>query len=193
MLSYNDLKEGTIFVYEGAPYEVIHFAFLRMQQRKPVAQTEIKNLMTGKILERNFHMNETFEEAEIDKMPVKYLYTNRGESWFCEPKDPSKRFSIPADVVGLAVQFTKANTEATALKWGDKIISVVFPVKAELKIKETPPGEKGNSASNTTKAAVLENGATIQVPMFVNTGDIIRLNTSTGQYVERVEKSSEGF
>lgn len=189
MLSYNDLKEGTIFIYEGQPYEVVAFAFLRMQQRKPVAQTEIKNLITGKILERNFHMNESFEEAEIEKKTVKYLYAHRDEYWFCEPKDPSKRFSLKEDVVGSAAKFVKQNTEATAVLWDEKVINVIFPIKADLAVKETPPGEKGNSASNTTKTAILETGAEIQVPMFVNNGDIVRVNTATGTYVERMEKS----
>ncbi|MDO8601744.1 MAG: hypothetical protein Q7R62_01250 [bacterium] len=191
MLSYNDLKEGAMFVYEGSPYEVIHFAFLRMQQRKPVAQTSIKNLITGKILERNFHMNESFEEVEIERIPTKYLYHSRDEFWFCNVKDPSIRFSLKEDIAGTAAQFTKQNTEVVALKWNDRIINVIWPIKADLKISETPPGEKGNSAGNTTKAATLETGAIIQVPMFVNSGDIIRINTSTGQYVERMEKGKE--
>lgn len=191
MLSYNDLKEGAMFVYEGAPYEVIKFAFLRMQQRKPVAQTSIKNLITGKILERNFHMNESFEEVEIEKMPVKYLYTNKGEYWFCDAKDASKRFSLTEDIVGTPAKFTKQNTEVVAMKWNEKIINIIWPIKADLKVTETPPGEKGNSAGNTTKAATLETGAIVQVPMFVNQGDVIRLNTSTGAYVERVEKGRE--
>ena len=182
-----------MFVYEGSPYEVISFAFLRMQQRKPVAQTEIKNLMTGKILQRNFHMNETFEEVEIDRIPVKYLYGTKGQYWFSDLKDPSKRFSLTEEVVGTPANFTKTNTQVDAIKWGERIITVNFPIKAELKIVETPPGEKGNSASNTTKNAKLETGVEIQVPMFVNNGDIIRVNTLLGTYVERVEKAAGGL
>src|SRR3989344_4775282 len=176
MLSYNDLKEGMMFLYEGAPYEVIASAFLRMQQRKPVAQTEIKNLITGKILQRNFHMNETFEEVEIDRIPMKYLYNTKGQFWFSDVKDPSKRVSLTEEALGVPAHFTKANTPVDAIKWGEKIIAINFPIKAELKVTETPPGEKGNSASNTTKAAKLETGAEIQVPMFVNNGDIVRVN-----------------
>ena len=193
MLSYNDLKIGAIFVYEGAPYEVIAFSFLRMQQRKPVAQTQIKNLITGKILDRNFHMNESFEEAEIDRLPAKYLYENRGQYWFCEVKNPSKRFSLTEEAAGLPAKFTKQNTEVSAMMWNEKVINIVWPIKADLKVTETPPGEKGNSAGNTTKSATLETGAIVQVPMFVNAGDIIRLNTSSGAYVERVEKSASTF
>ena len=182
-----------MFVYEGSPYEVISFAFLRMQQRKPVAQTEIKNLITGKILQRNFHMNETFEEVEIDRIPMKYLYNTKGQFWFSDVKDPSKRVSLTEEVLGKPALFTKVNTPVDAIKWGEKIIAINFPIKAELKVTDTPPGEKGNSASNTTKNAKLETGAEIQVPMFVNNGDIIRVNTAEGTYVERVEKAAGGL
>ncbi len=182
-----------MFVYEGSPYEVISFSFLRMQQRKPVAQTEIKNLITGKILQRNFHMNETFEEVEIDRVPVKYLYTTKDQYWFSDLKDPSKRFFLTEEVVGTPAHFTKTNTQVDAIKWGEKIIAINFPIKADLKITETPPGEKGNSASNTTKTATVETGAEIQVPMFVNNGDIVRINTATGMYVERMEKATAGL
>lgn len=193
MLSYNELEKGVIFLYEGQPHLVLHAEFLRMQQRKPVRKTELKSLITGKIIQRNFQMSESFEEVEIDKQQIKYLYNHRGEYWFCDAKDPKVRFSIPAEVVGKQADFVKQNTEVTAIKWGEKIITVEFPIKAELKVKEAPPGEKGNSASNTTKSATLETGAIIQVPMFVNTGDIIRVNTETGQYTERIEKASGGL
>lgn len=193
MLAYNELNEGVRFVYEGEPYEVISFAFLRMQQRKPVAQTDIKNLLTGKLLQRNFHSNEVFEEVEIDKEEVKYLYNSKGEFWFSAKNDPSKRFKMSEEAAGTAAHFTKPNTIVTALRWKGDIISVVWPIKADLKITETPPGEKGNSASNTTKTAKVETGAEIQVPMFVNEGDIVRINTSSGQYVERMEKGASGL
>jgi len=193
MLAYNELNEGVRFVYEGEPYEVISFAFLRMQQRKPVAQTDIKNLLTGKLLQRNFHSNEVFEEVEIDKEEVKYLYNSKGEFWFSAKNDPSKRFKMSEEAAGMAAHFTKPNTIVTALRWKGDIISVVWPIKADLKITETPPGEKGNSASNTTKTAKVETGAEIQVPMFVNEGDIVRVNTTSGQYVERMDKGPAGL
>ncbi|MEK7192123.1 MAG: elongation factor P [Patescibacteria group bacterium] len=189
MLTYNDLKPGTIFMYEGQPYEVMEFHFLRMQQRKPVAQTKIKNLTTGKILERNFHQNETFEEAEIEKQPIRYLYNNRGEYWFCEKDNPAKRFSLKEEIVGTGGKFLKANTEVTANKMGDKIINLQLPIKMDLKIKEAPPGERGDTATGGTKKAILETGAEVNVPLFVNTDDVIRINTETGEYVERVEKA----
>ncbi len=191
MLTYNDLKNGVLFVLEGQPYEVLEYEFLRMQQRKPVAKTRIKNLITGKIVERNFHQNESFAEAEIEKETIKYLYNHRGEYWFSTPKDPSNRFSMTEEQIGESAKFLKTNIEVTAMKFQDQIIRVKPPIKIDLKIKETPPGERGNTAQGGTKIATLETGATIPVPLFVNTGDVIRVNTETGAYVERVEKNKE--
>jgi elongation factor P len=193
MLSYNELKEGTIFVYEGQPYEVLKYDFLRKQQRKPVAQTELKNLITGKVLQRNFHMSESFEEADIEKITVKYLYHNKGEYWFCDVKNPSKRFSLVAETVGNEANFVKENSEVIAVNWSEKVINIIWPIKSELKIKETVPGERGNTAQGGTKTATLETGALIQVPLFINNGDVVRVNTSTGTYAERVEKAVGGL
>ena len=117
------------------------------------------------------------------------MYNSRGEYWFCEPKDPSKRFSMKEEVLPPAVRFLKTNTEVTASKNGDEIISIQVPVKVELKVKEAPPASKGDTVTGGDKKVILETGAEITVPLFVNTGDIVRINTSTGQYTERVEKS----
>ena len=94
MLNYNDLKPGTFMVYEGQPYVVMEFHFLRMQQRKPVVQTKIRNIITGKTVEKTFQPSDKFEEAEIETKPIKYLYSNRGEHWFCEKDNPSARFKL---------------------------------------------------------------------------------------------------
>ncbi|MDO8585363.1 MAG: elongation factor P [bacterium] len=189
MLSYNDLKIGMTFLYEGEPYEVQEYGFLRMQQRKPVAQTKIKNLITGKILERNFHQNEKFEDVEIEKVPINFIYAHRDEFWFNDPNDPKKRFELKTEVLGTPGQFLKANTKVMAVKWGERIITVEIPIKMELLVKDAPPNERGNTAQGGSKQAVLETGAAVSVPLFVNTGDVIKVNTQTGEYVERMEKA----
>ena len=193
MLTYNDLRRGTVFLLDGEPYEVLEYEFLRMQQRKPVAKTKIKNLINGKIVERNFHQNETFEEAEMVKQPIKYLYNNRGQFWFSAIENPADRFSLTEEIVGSSGKFLKPNSEVVAIKFSardeEKIIGVQTPIKADLKIKEAPPGERGDTATGGRKAATLETGAIIQVPLFINTGDVIRVNTETGEYVERIEKA----
>jgi len=193
MLSYSELKVGVLFVYEGQPYEVIAFATLRKQQRKPVAQTQIKNLITGKILDRNFHMNESFEEADVEKRPVMFLYSHKDEYWFSAISSPSDRFELKSEVLGPEAKFTKQNTEVVGVYWNDEVINILWPIKATLEVKETVPGEKGNTTSGGTKAAVLETGAEVQVPLFINQGDMIRVNTVTGEYAERAEKSTSGF
>ncbi|MDE2001067.1 MAG: elongation factor P [Patescibacteria group bacterium] len=190
MLSYNELKIGTMFEFEGTPYEVLEYEFLRMQQRKPVAKTRIKNLLTGQVTERNFHQNEALTEIEVEKVPVIFLYSHRGEHWFCEKGKPANRFKVEESKIGNAINFLKQNTEVTAVKLEDgRIIAVQTPIKADLTVKETPPGERGNTAQGGTKAATLETGAVVQVPLFVNNGDIVRVNTDTGMYVERMEKA----
>ena len=191
MLSYNELKIGTVFKFEGIPYEVLEYEFLRMQQRKPVAKTRIKNLLTNQVIERNFHQNEALTEIEVDKKPITYLYNHRDEWWFSEKDNPKNRFKLDESKIGPAAKFLKANTEVTALVLDEQILSVKTPIKMDLQVKEAPPGERGNTAQGGTKMAVLETGAQVAVPLFVNTVDIIRVNTDTGLYVERMEKSRE--
>jgi len=189
MLSYNELRKGIIFVYENEPYQVIEYEFLRMQQRKPVAKTKIKNLINGKILERNFHQSENFEEVELERKPILYIYQSRGEYWFHEVGKPSARFSLLETVIGTAAQFLKSNTEITAILFNEKIITIELPIKMEFKVTDAPPAIRGNTAQGGTKLVTLETGATVNVPLFVNQDDIVRLNTQTGEYVERVEKA----
>ncbi|MDP3901591.1 MAG: elongation factor P [bacterium] len=189
MLTYNDLKTGTVFVLDGEPYEVLSYEFLRMQQRKPVAKTKIRNLINGKIVERNFHQSESFEEAEIDKVPIKYLYNHRDEYWFCDKDNPAHRFSLSRESLGSQIDFVKPNSEVLSLKFGEKFIGIKPPIKVDLEVKETPPGERGDTATGGKKAAILETGAVVQVPLFINIGDVIRVNSESGEYVERAEKS----
>lgn len=191
MLTYNELKKGTTFILDGEPHEVLEYEFLRMQQRKPVAKTKIKNLVTGKIVERAFHQNETFEEAELVKEEIKYLYSHRGEYWFSVKDNPAQRFSLKEEVIGPPGQFLKPNTIVIAIKFNDKIIGIKPPIKVDLKVKEAPPGFRGDTATGGSKKVTLETGAIVDAPLFVNAGDIVKINTESGEYVERVEKSTE--
>ena len=189
-LNYNDLRIGTTFIFEGAPYEVLEFAFLRMQQRKAVAQVKMKNLINGKVITRNFHQNETFEEIEIAKETVKFLYSHRDQYWFSPTDDLSKRFFLTEEVVGEAGKFLKPNTEVVSQKYNGKIINVDAPIKVDLKVTEAPPSDKGDTAQGGSKQVELETGVRVSVPFFINTGDVIRVNTQTGEYVERVDKAT---
>lgn len=187
MLSYSELRKGVVFVYEGAPYEVVDSGFLRMQQRKAVMQTKMRNLITGKVLDRNFTASDSFEEADVDRKEYNFLYKAKDEFWFADPKNPKDRFSLTAEVVGDQGRFAKDNTLVEARTFNDKIISVKFPVKMDLMVKEVPPAIKGATAQGGNKIATLETGAQINVPMFIEAGEVIRVNTETGEYNERVK------
>jgi len=185
-LQYNEITEKKFIVLDGDPYEVLTSHVFRKQQRKPVNATKLKNLITGKVTERSFHVSEKAEEAEIDAKEIKYLYTNKNEFWFCEKDNPRMRFNLPETLVGTGGKFLKENSIISALVFNEKIIGLKMPIKAELKVTEAHPAVKGNTAQGATKEAVLETGAMVQVPLFVKEGDVIRINTETGQYVERV-------
>jgi len=192
MLEYNEIKEGKVILYENEPYGVLTSHVFRKQQRKPVNQTKLKNLLTGRIAEVAFHASEKVEEAEINSRAIKYLYKNKGEFWFCEENNPSKRFALREDVVNESGKFLKENMIADLLTFvlnentEPKIVGVRLPIKVDFKVTEAPPGIKGDTASGGGKPVTLETGAIITAPLFINVGDTIRVNTQTGEYTERV-------
>jgi elongation factor P len=185
MLEYSEILPKKVILLGGEPYEVLDAHVFRKQQRKPVNQTKLRHLITGKVTEQAFHVSEKVEEADLSTRRVKYLYANRGEWWFCAADNPADRFKLPAEVVGPAGQFLKPNAVVEALVFDEKIIAVRVPIKVDLLVTEAPPAVKGNTAQGGTKQIVLETGAAINAPLFVNEGDIVRVNTETGTYVER--------
>jgi len=186
MLEYNEITERKYIIFENEPYEVLSSHVFRKQQRKPVNATKLRNLISGRIIENSFHVSEKVEEAEIGKKEVKYLYTNKGEFWFCEPDNLSKRFDLPETMIGSAAKFLKPNSIVDAMVFNEGIIGLKLPIKVDLKVKEAHPAVRGNTAQGATKSVVLETGAEIQVPMFIKEGDTVRINTDTGQYTDRV-------
>lgn len=197
MLTYNEILPKKYIVYEGQPFEVLDARIFRMQQRKPVNQTKLKNLFTGKVTEVTFHQADKVDEADINSREIKYVYSNRGEFWFCEPNDPSKRFSLKEEVVGAGGRFLKSNSIIEVLSWNDpsstdtlstghgKMIGLKLPIKVDLKVTEAPPAVKGDTAKGGAKVITLETGATVNAPMFIHEGDVVRINTETGEYAER--------
>ncbi len=187
-LGVNELKPKTFFIYEGQPYVVLETHHLKMQQRRPVVQTRMRNLMNGKVLERNFAQSDTFEEADIERRKVKFLYNHREQFWFSYENNPSQRFQLTQELIGESHKFLKPNTVMEAIEYNGQIINVELPIKMELKVIEAPPATKGNTAQGGVKQVKIETGASINVPLFINQDDIIRINTETGEYVERVDK-----
>ncbi len=189
VLSYNEILKGSVIDYNNEPYEVLSAHIFRMQQRKPVNQTKLRHLVSGKVVEISFHQNETVTEADVSTMQAQYLYTNKGESWFAEADNPKNRFSFPENVVHDKVQWLTPNSSVEVLTYEEKPMTIKIPVKVELEVKDAPPAVKGNTVSGGTKLVTLTTGAKVDVPLFINTGDVIRINTDTGTYTERVTKS----
>ncbi len=186
MLSYNEIKPRKFIVFNSEPYEVLDSHVFRKQQRKPVNQTKLKNLITGKVVENSFHQSESVAEAEIDKRPIKYLYTNKGEYWFTERDDPSKRFVLGTDAIKDKIIYVKPNDVVDFLSFNEVPIGIDIPIKVTLKVTDAPPTIKGNTAQGGNKQVTVETGANINTPMFINAGDVIEINTDTGEYVSRV-------
>ena len=186
VLSYSEIIQKKVIIFNDEPCLVLSCHIFRKQQRKPVNATKLKNLMTGKVTEYSFHQSEKIEEAEIDSRELKYLYNNRGDWWFIEPNDPTKRFKFTEEQVGPQGRFLKQNSLITQLLFKEASMGFKFPIVAELKVTDAPPGVKGDTVTGGQKVVTLETGATISVPLFVNEGDILKINTETGEYRERV-------
>ncbi|PIR44435.1 MAG: elongation factor P [Candidatus Vogelbacteria bacterium CG10_big_fil_rev_8_21_14_0_10_51_16] len=185
MLEYNEISVKKCIIYEGEPYEVLSSHVFRKQQRKPVNATKLRNLVTGRVVEHSFHQNEKAEEADIEKRQEKFLFANKGAYWFCEPKNPANRFTIEASSLGDTARFLQQNMLVDVKLFEDKYIGVALPIKMDLKVTEAAPGIRGDTAQGGTKTVTLETGATLNVPLFVQEGDIITVNTETGDYVSR--------
>ena len=197
MLEYNEILPKRVILLEGEPYEVLDAHVFRKQQRKPVNQTKLRHLITGKVTEQAFHVSEKVQEADLSTKGVKFLYNNRGEWWFSDEKNQADRFKLDESTVGSQGKFLKANTVVEALIFDDpkisdgagKIIGLKLPIKVDLKVTEAMPAVKGNTAQGGSKQVTLETGTTLFVPMFINEGDVIRINTELGEYVERADKN----
>ena len=190
-LEYSEIREKKIIIHDDEPCEVIESHVARTQQRKPQNQVKLRSLVSGKVFPATYHVSESAHEADIEKREVKFLYHNKGEYWFCDPNDLKNRFKLDEVLLGNTVKFLKENSNVTALVWTneddeEKIIKVTLPIKIEFKVSVAPPAVRGDTSKGGMKLITLENGATLNAPMFIAEGDTIRINTETGEYVERV-------
>lgn len=185
MLSYNEIKPGVAVLVEGEPYVCTWNNIMQKQQRRPVNQTKLRHLIRGNVVEHSFQQSDKLQEAEIANKAAIFIYERNGEWFFHDIKDKSQRFSLSEDMVGSGGRFLKPNTEVVTEAFNDKIFHVKLPIKVELKVTEAPPDVRGNTAQGGSKIVTLETGANITVPMFIKEGDMLRINTDTGEYVER--------
>ena len=191
-LQYNEIREKKVIIHNDEPCEVIESHVARTQQRKPQNQVKLKSLISGKTFAATFHVSDSANEAELENKEVRFLYKDprKGEFWFCDPEDPKNRFNLNASLLGNTEKFLKENENVTSMVWDDngeeKVIGLKLPIKMEFKVKDAPPAVRGDTAKGGNKVITLENGTTLTAPMFIEEGDVIRINTETGDYVERV-------
>jgi elongation factor P len=183
----NSIKVGLRILWNGEPYLVVTSNFVRMQQRKPVMQTKLKNLITGKVLEYSFHPGDNVEEADLERTKASFLYKTENEACFMDSSS-YEQFSLELSTVADKVKYLKEGDEVEVLKFENRPISLEIQKKLTLKVISAPPGVKGDTAGgNVTKEAELENGLMARVPLFINEGDSVVINTDTGDYVERAK------
>lgn len=185
-MNINDLKQiGTIILINNEPYQVIFSQHARTAQRRAFVRTKLKNLISGQILEKTFNASDRLEAADVEKSRANFLYAEKDDFFFMDNKS-YEQFSLNKNSLSGQENFLKEGIEVEVLLFNKRPVSVELPNKVELKVIEAPPSIRGDSATTPTKIAVLETGARISVPIFIKEGDIIRLNTKTGEYVERV-------
>jgi len=175
-------------MYEGVPYTALEVQHKHIGRGGAVTTARIKNLLNGNVTTTNFRASDTFQEIELEKVPLKFLYAHRDAFWFSLPDNPKERFQLSTETLGDTMHFLKPNLIVEALQLDEKIINIKLPIKMELEVKEAPPSVRGNTAQGGTKQVVLETGAVVNAPLFVEQGDIIIVNTETGLYVERAKK-----
>lgn len=185
MLSLSELKIGKVLKMNNQPYVIIKADHHKMGRGGAVLKTKLRNLLSGSIMEQTFQGNEKAEEAEVETKKANYLYKDETNAYFMDNAD-FEQFELPLEALGDQTIFLKDNTEVNVLYYENKPMAIKLPIKMEFRITMAPPGIKGNSASNVMKQAEIETGALINVPLFVETGDMIRINTETGEYAERV-------
>ncbi len=187
-IPYSELKKEKQIIINNEPYEIIEASSMFKARGHSVLQVKLKNLITGNIISRTFHPSDIFEETELFKIKAKFLYSHRGNYFFAEKDNPSKRFSLTKEQISPSVKFLKPNQEVKTIIFKEKIINISLPIKIQLKVKQAPPGIKGSRAQAGNKIVVLETGAEINVPLFIEEGDIIEINVEKGEYVRRIEK-----
>lgn len=185
MLDISSIKLGVVVKYNNAPYVVTKAEQKQMGRGGSIKVLKLKQLIDGSVLEKTVQGNEKMEEADLERSKSSFLYKEGGEVYFMN-SESFEQFSIEEENVGDAINFLKDGTEVSVLYFEGKPVSVQVPVKVELLVTEAPPGVKGDTAGTATKQITLETGHILNAPLFVKEGDVIRVNTETGDYVERV-------
>jgi elongation factor P len=184
MVMAGDFRNGVTFEMDGQVFQVIEFQHVKPGKGAAFVRTKYRNVKTGSVVERTFNPNDKFEQARLERRDMQFLYRD-GDLYYLMDTENYEQLPFTAEVLGDAVRFLKENMVCKVLSYKGDIFGVEPPIFVELEITECEPGVRGDTAQNATKTAVLETGATIKVPLFVNQGDVVRIDTRTGDYMER--------
>ena len=185
MISAGDFKNGITVEIDGNIYQILEFQHVKPGKGAAFVRTKLKNIISGGAVERTFRSTETFPKAHIDRKDMQYLYQD-GDLYNFMDVETYDQIALNADVVGDALKFVKENETVKICSHNGNVFSVEPPLFVELEITETEPGFKGDTAQGATKPAVVETGATVMVPLFVEQGDVLKIDTRTGEYLSRV-------
>lgn len=186
MISASDFRNGVTFEMDGNVMQIIEFQHVKPGKGAAFVRTKIRNVITGAVTETTFNPNAKFEGAFVEKNDMEYSY-NDGDLYYFMDNETYDMMPINADVLGDSFRFVKENMTCKVMSYKGKVFGVEPPIFLELEVTQTDPGFKGDTANNVTKPAILETGAEIKVPLFVNSGDRIRVDTRIGEYLERAK------
>ena len=184
MVVAGDFRNGITFDMDGQVMQVIEFQHVKPGKGAAFVRTKLRNVITGAVVEKTFSPTDKYNDARIDRKDMQYLY-NDGDLYYFMDLDSYEQVPIGKDLIGDNFKFVKENMEVKVLSYKGNVFGVEPPNFVELEVTETDPGFKGDTATNATKPATLETGAEIKVPLFINQGDMIRIDTRTGEYMER--------
>lgn len=187
MLGISDLKVGTAFMMDGDPYEVLESKHVLLGRGRGHLEARIRNLRTGNVFQRSLKPSDAFEEADLEKKKARFLFGHRGQYTFAEDGNPKNRFMFTEEQLGDIIWYLAPNLMVEALLVNDQCMNINLPPKVDLKVTEAPPGIRGDTAQGGTKTVVCETGLKLQAPLFIEEGEVIRINTKSGEYVERVK------
>ncbi|HEX37978.1 MAG TPA: elongation factor P [Candidatus Cloacimonetes bacterium] len=185
MASTADFRNGMVIMYKDNLYEIVEFLHVKPGKGGAFVRTKLKNVKTGQVIDNTFRSGEKVEEVRVEKKKMEYLY-NDGMHYVVMNPDTYEQVEINEDLFGDKKYLIKENMEIALIQTDDEIIDIELPTTVNLKVVECEPGVKGNTATNVTKSAKLESGLEVQVPLFINKGDVLKIDTRTNQYIERV-------
>lgn len=187
MYETSDIRKGLKVLMDGNPFTIVEFQFVKPGKGTAFTRTKFKNLLTGAVIEKNIRSGEKLEPANVEEKDMQFLY-KEGEDFVFMDEQSYEQVTVVAEVVGDAEKFMLDNLKCSVLFFNERAVGVTLPTFVRLRVTATEPGAKGDSSGNVTKPATVETGAEVHVPLFINEGDLLKIDTRTGDYVERVKE-----